>query len=109
MKLIYLAGPYRGDVESNIARAQYAASRVCEISPDIFPVVPHSMSAGFDGMQSDAFYLSATLEVMRRCDGVFVFADPTRSIGTMAEIEEAHRLSKPVFYSEQDLAEWSRS
>lgn len=108
-KLVYLAGPYRGDVKSNIARAQAAGAIVAEMSEDLFPIVPHSLSIGFDGMQTDAYFLDATLEVLRRCDAVFVFADPKDSQGTIDEIEEAHRLSKPVFYSEEDLAEWSRT
>lgn len=112
MRLIYVAGPYRADcalkTSRNVSRAEYLAKQVTLSRPDWFPVIPHKNTelwdydAGLKNVPAD-YYLSGTLEIMRRCDAVLVTADYRRSVGTIAEIAEAERLGIPVYYSVESI------
>ena len=105
-RLIYIAGPYRAanawEVEQNIRRAEAVGVEVAKLGA--YPVIPHTNTRGyFEHVQSDPnFWLESTLELMRRCDGVFLTPDWLRSTGARAEADEAVRLKLPIF---RDLAE----
>jgi len=104
-KLVYIAGPFRGDIEANIKAAQQMAGQVLHKygSKGIFPIVPHNLSHGFyakvEGCSEEEYWVPGTLEVVRRTDAVllvFPTADEVSS-GTKGEVEEAGRLGIPVF------------
>jgi hypothetical protein len=100
-RLIYIAGPYRGanawEVEQNIREAERWGIEVAKLGA--YPVIPHSNTRGyFEHVQSDPnFWLGGTLELMRRCDGVFLTPTWNRSSGARAEAEEAVKLHMPIF------------
>jgi nucleoside 2-deoxyribosyltransferase len=98
MTIVYIAGPYRaGDAwarETNIRAAEELALRVARRG-DV-PLVPHTMFRHFDGALPDAFWLEATLELMRRCDLVVVLDTWQRSAGARGEVDEAVRLGIPI-------------
>lgn len=114
IKLCYIAGPYRADcalkTSRNVSRAEQMGKRLALQRPGWFPVIPHKNTElwDFDGglrnIQPE-YYLSGTLEVMRRCDAVLVLPDYRRSSGTIAEIAEAERLDIPVYYSVESVPE----
>ena len=101
-KHIYIAGPYRApnawEVEQNIRAAEAVAIEVAKLGA--YPQCPHTNTRGyFEHVQADPnFWLEATLEMMRRCDGVFMMETWRQSSGARAEHEEAKRLKKPIFY-----------
>jgi len=101
MKLIYIAGRYRGKtreaVDLNIQAAR--AAGVLVVEKGYYPVIPHSNTSGFEHLTAthDAFWLAGTLELMRRCDAVLVVQGYEQSSGTLAEIQEAQRLGVPVY------------
>lgn len=103
IKLLYIAGAYRGPtreaVERNIQAAMHAAALA--VRKGWYPVVPHACTAHFDrdypGLAGDEFYLEATLELMRRCDAVMTVQGWEFSSGAMAEIDEAHLYALPVY------------
>ncbi|EJY0635094.1 DUF4406 domain-containing protein [Salmonella enterica subsp. enterica serovar Schwarzengrund] len=108
MKLCYISGPYRAEcalkTSRNVSRAEQMGKRLTLERPEWFPVIPHKNTElwDFDGGLRNVqpeYYLSGTLEVMRRCDAVLVLPDYRRSSGTLAEIAEAERLGIPVYYS----------
>lgn len=114
MKLCYIAGPYRAEcafkTSRNISRAEQMGKRLTLERPEYFPVIPHKNTElwDFDGTMKnvkDDYYLSGTLEVMRRCNAVLVLPDYRRSSGTVAEIAEAERLGIPVYYSIESIAD----
>lgn len=109
MKVVYVAGPYRGktpwQVELNIFAARLNGAMAAKAG--LMPLIPQANTAHFDGVQDDKFWLDGTLELMRRCDAVLVVPNDGSSKGTNGEIEEARRLGIPVFYSVQELAEWA--
>jgi len=99
MKLIYIAGPYRAPttwgIAENIHAARMAGAMVAQLGA--YPVIPHSNTAHMDGIASDDLWLSGTLELMRRCDGVILIPGWKRSTGSKNEHAEAIRLGLPVF------------
>lgn len=107
-RLLYIAGAYRAPtawlVEQNIRRAEEAAMEVLKLGA--YPICPHTNTRGwFDKVQPDEFMLEATLELMRRCDGVLMMLGWSKSSGASAEYDEARRLRLPVFFELRDLEE----
>jgi hypothetical protein len=99
MKVIYIAGKYRGHnawaVEQNIRAAEEVAARVLQMG--MMPLCPHSNTRHMDGLAPDEFFLAGTLELMRRCDAVLLVPNWRDSAGARAEVDEADRLGIPVF------------
>lgn len=99
MKLIYIAGPFRGatawDVEQNVRRAEALALSVWRIGAAA--LCPHTNTRFFDKSANDKAFLAGTMEMLRRCDGMILVRDWEHSSGTRAEIAEALRLHIPIF------------
>lgn len=108
MKLVYIAGPYRGakpfNVKQNIIAADLFGMEVCKTGA--LPVIPHCNTAGYEGIQDDQYFLDATLELMRRCDAVITLPTWEKSAGARGEVTEMTRLGKPVFHSLEELKIW---
>ena len=105
MPAVYIAGPYRSHtqqgVDLHIQSARHVGLLACRKGWSV--VIPHSNTSHLDLCApdlGDAFWLAATMELMRRCDAVVLCPGWERSTGTMAEIEEAKRLGIPVFGSD---------
>lgn len=101
MKLIYVAGPFRGatpwDVEQNVRRAEERALDVWKAGAAA--LCPHTNTRFFDkaaGCTGELF-VEGTLEMLRRCDAMILCAGWEKSSGTKGEIREALRLGIPVF------------
>jgi hypothetical protein len=108
MKLIYVAGPFRGptpwDVEQNIRRAEAVALGIWEMGAAA--LCPHTNTRFFDKTATDKTYLDGTLEMLRRCDAVVMLQRYTRSQGALNEQFEAQRLGLPIFYEVPELEKW---
>lgn len=105
MKLVYIAGPYRGptkqDIESNIQDARAAAISVCKLG--FYPVCPHLNTAHFDRYASDGFFLEGTAQLLLKCDAVLVLKGYERSAGTTSEIAMAEREGIPIAFTLEAL------
>ena len=99
MKVIYIAGKYRGatawEVEQNIRAAEDVAARVW--AAGLVALCPHANARHMEGVTSDENFLAGTLELMRRCDAVVLVTNWRDSEGARAEVAEAERLGIPVF------------
>ena len=117
--LIYIAGPYRAETtwkrDQNIQRARTWGLVVAKSGA--YPVIPHSNTAHFDDEAPDTLWLSGTLELLRRCDGILLTPGWTHSSGSKAEYEEALKLGLPFLDAEgwdnrggahirEDIDEW---
>ena len=106
MKVIYVAGPFRGktawDVECNIRRAEELALAVSRVGA--MPMCPHTNTRFFNG--EGQFWLDGTMELLRRCDAVVLTHDWERSSGARAEVAEAERIGLPVFLGAAELNDW---
>jgi hypothetical protein len=108
MKVIYIAGPYRGptawDIECNVRAAEELGYEVFQLGA--MPLIPHANTRFFHGQGTEAFWLAGTLELLRRADAVLVTPDWPRSEGARGEVADAAERDIPVFRDLPSLAEW---
>ena len=99
MKVIYIAGKYRGPnawaVEQNIRADEDVAARVWAMGVGVR--AQGDEARHMDGVASDEHFLAGTLELMRRCDAVVLVPNWRDSEGARAEVAEAERLGLPMF------------
>lgn len=111
MKVIYIAGPFRGlnswDMEQNIRRAEELALAVWLAGAAA--LCPHANTRFFQNAAPDQLWLDGDLEMLKRCDAVILTRDWRRSKGAMVERDVALRSRIPVFDELSDLREWLRS
>lgn len=97
--LIYIAGPFRGStpiiVRRNVEAARDLGLRVAECGA--FPVIPHTMTADFDKLLSDDFWLHGTLALLQRCDAIVLTHTWEKSSGARAEHDWAHQHNMPIY------------
>lgn len=98
--LIYIAGPFRGespwDVEENIRAAEKIGLKVAKAGA--VPIIPHSMYRYFDGQLTGQFWVDATLELLKRCDGILMTRGWKRSEGSKGEYSWAIQKGLPIFH-----------
>lgn len=105
--LVYIAGPYRAatpfEREENIFAARRYGAMLAK--QGFFPVIPHANTANFDGIQPDTFWLDGTLELMFRCDAVYMMPNWRNSTGATEERRQAQEAHIPVCETMSELAE----
>lgn len=105
MKLVYIAGPFRGpttwDIAQNVRAAEALGLEVARAG--FFPVVPHANTQLFHGQCSDQFWLDGTLLLLSRCDLLLTLPTWKRSSGAVAEVNYALLHDIEVFHSLEDL------
>ena len=108
MKIIYIAGPFRGanawDIEQNIRRAEELALSVWRLGAAA--ICPHTNTRFFQGAAPDAVWLEGDLEILRRCDAVMLTADWRGSSGAVREFEVAQDAGIPTFDRLDALSAW---
>lgn len=108
MKVIYVAGPFRGPnhwaIENNIRRAEELSLEVWRLGAAA--ICPHLNTHHYQGVLPDYTWLYGDLEILRRCDAMLVVPNWHNSKGTQGEIHFAENLGLPVFYSIGDLIAW---
>lgn len=104
--IVYVAGPYRGpravDIDYHVARARMVGALV--VAAGACPLIPHANTAHFDDLAPASWWLTATMELLRRCDAIVVCPGWERSSGTQAEIVEAERRGLPLFWASWDMS-----
>lgn len=107
MKVVYIAGPFRGetawDVAENVRAAERVALEVAKLGA--MPLCPHANSAHFHGQLDDQFWVDGTMELLKRCDAVMTTRDWERSTGARGEVNWATG-KIPIFHNINRLAEW---
>ena len=108
MRLIYIAGPFRGknpwDVHCNVHEAEMLGLEVAKLGA--YPVIPHAMTRHFDKLLTDEFWLQGTLEMMKRCDGLITTSRWKDSNGAFEEVVVMKELFKPVFHDLASLKDY---
>lgn len=105
MKVVYIAGPFRGpnhwEIEQNIRRAEALALKAWRAG---FAVIcPHANTRFFDGAAPDTVWLEGDLEILKRCDAVLLTSDWEKSTGARHEVSYARGQGIPVYYFLSDL------
>lgn len=116
MKIVYIAGPYRGRdylaIDRNIAAAREAAAFLAEHNVGFF--CPHLHSSHFEVVTPDVapeFWLDLDLQFLRACDAMYLLPDWERSIGTRAEMVDWAEHGKGTLLIFDDLklvVDWAR-
>lgn len=105
--VIYIAGPYNSKtewgLELNIRHAEDAALRLWLAGWAV--ICPHKNTAHFGGQLHNSLddrnmWLNGDLELVRRCDAMYVLTGWEDSNGTKAEIALAERLGMEVIYED---------
>ena len=98
MKLVFISGPYRGHASDNIECARKAAIRLWEAGYAVF--CPHLNTAHFelDCKCEDEVYLKGDLEILKRCDAIYMLRGWEESVGAVAEREAAIMQGKEIIY-----------
>lgn len=110
MKVVYIAGPFRGRsswvIEENIRRAESLALDVWRAG--CAAICPHANTRFFQGECHDRVWLDGDLEILSRCDAILMTRDWEKSKGATEERASAKRLGILVFYESgfQDFINW---
>ena len=100
MRLIFVSGPYRAPTKQGIDANIYAAMHAAkELWKSGFAVIcPHANTANFDGIVPDEIFLEGDLEILRRCDCIFMMANYKNSLGACGELRIAKELGLEIIY-----------
>lgn len=104
MKIVYIAGPYRGNLIRrvlNIWRARQAALFVWQHGG--VALCPHLNTALFDGKMPDATWLEGDTDLLQRCDAVWTIDGWDRSVGALVEDAVACAAGLPRLRTREDV------
>lgn len=108
MKVVYVAGPFRGkshwDIAENVRNAERLALEVWRRGA--VAICPHANTAHFQDAAPDHVWLDGDLELLRRSDAILMTPDWERSTGARAERDFAVAHSIPVLYALLELDVW---
>lgn len=107
MRWIYIASPYKGDIDTNTQNAKKYALFVSKKT--LVPIVPHLYLTQFlnDEVEEERNAgLALGLQMLKRCHEMWLFGDYI-SEGMRAEIEFAEKHSIPIRYFNTDCEEVS--
>lgn len=107
MLIAFISGSYRdsrGDyyVRRNIQRAENTAAEVAKQGFGV--IVPHRNTGLWSGLVEESYFPALGLELLRRSDfivvvpSLFGLKNWSESQGTQAEVQEANKLGKEVFF-----------
>lgn len=105
MRVVYVAGPYAGrtvnDIFENIMEARRAAYRLWNQGYAV--ICPHLNSMFMDGESIEAtrdMFVRGDLEILSRCDAIYMLQNWRLSKGAVMEHAEAKRLGLEVMYED---------
>ena len=114
MLVIYIAGKYRDTrgewwIRENIREAEKCAMFVWQ--QGLVALCPHKNTAFWGGMPgcSDDTWLKGDLELLQRCDAMYVTRNWRNSAGAIAEVKYAKQIGVPVLYTEQEVIDFKKT
>ncbi|MFC2005005.1 DUF1937 family protein [Chloroflexota bacterium] len=107
VEILFVAGSYMdsdfNEIERNIQLAEQHSIELWNRGYKVF--CPHLNTAHFEvkAEADEQAYKEFDMRMLQCCDAVFALPNWQDSKGAQAELEEATRLGKPVFYSLDEL------
>lgn len=100
MRVIFISGAYRADTKADICRNIKKAREVAiKLWQDGWAVIcPHSNTALFDGEADDSVWLKGDLEILSRCDAIYMMANWDKSKGARDELIFAQNEGIEVYF-----------
>jgi hypothetical protein len=95
-EIVFLSGKYRGDIQQNINKARLVSQKLWQ--QGFIVICPHLNTANFDGICPDDIWLNGYLEILKRCDSIYMMKDWEQSQGAVKELSLAKELDKKVHY-----------
>ncbi|MDD4980273.1 MAG: DUF4406 domain-containing protein [Candidatus Omnitrophica bacterium] len=104
--IVYISGPYRGDIEENICKARQMSIEIWKAGYTV--ICPHLNTFHFekDCTLPEKDYIMGDIEILRRVDIVFMLENWQKSEGANIEHEEAFRQGIPIVYNLEHLEAW---
>lgn len=107
-ELVFICSPLRGDVERNQEKCREYCRKACELS--VIPYAPHLFFTQFlnDCLDNERnLGIMNGLEMLKRCDEIWVFADKDEDIteGMRKEIQLAKEIKLPIVYFDTNFNE----
>lgn len=102
--VVYLAGPFSGDVEGNVAEAATMALQVWTMGAACH--CPHLNSGLWVGVLEERVFLEGGLAILATCNAILMMPTWQSSAGATKERQLALKLGIPVLYSITELREW---
>ncbi len=100
MKVIYVAGAYRNKTEwglvENIRHAEAAAIKLWQEGWAV--ICPHKNTAHFGGLCPDDTWLKGDIEMLKRCDAIYMLKGYEGSEGAMIELATAAIKNLEIIY-----------
>ena len=107
-KIIYIAGKYRGasteDIRQNIQKSEGKAAEVWK--KGAVAVCPHKNSAFMSGIIPEEDFINGYLELLLRCDALYLVENWRESSGARLEIEQALKHDIPVLIDSEQLDDY---
>ena len=96
--LIYVAGKYSGDVDTNIRKAREVAIRLWEAGHHV--ICPHLNTAHMEVDCSIGYddYIRGDLDMLSRCDAIYMLEGWQESKGAQIEWDFATENNIPIYY-----------
>ncbi len=106
MKVFYIAGAFRAKTQwrimQNVRKAEDASLELWKLGYAV--ICPHTMTQHFQDECPDEVWLDGCLELLKRCDYIFMLEGWSDSEGSLQEYRLARELELPVYYSLQELS-----
>jgi len=99
MKIVYVAGSLRGNKIKkwlNIRKAKKICAYLWKNGVAVYS--PHLNSGYIDSPETDDFVMGANIEMLKRCDAIFVMSKWEKSIGTINEMIMSLDLDMPIYF-----------
>ena len=102
MLLVYVAGPYNGDIKGNIENAEKKSIEL--IRAGFAVITPHKNTAGYEKYEDNEItyqtWIDMDLIILSRCDILYVLKNSETSKGTQIEIGFAEERNIPIILEE---------
>jgi Domain of unknown function (DUF4406) len=113
LRIVYLAGRYNGNTLAEVAHNIDEARKVAlELAKRRIPFLCTILqTAHFDSLLSErdpgyGYWIQCSLEVVKRCDAIFLIPSWQQSNGARKEVESARAHGLPVFQDIEMLTDW---
>ena len=101
-KLLYVAGPYSGDIEQNIKNAESASINLIKMGFHV--ITPHKNTSGYEKYEDDNItyqtWIDMDLNLLSRCGALYVMSNSKYSKGTQIEIKFASDNDMEIIYED---------
>ena len=104
MRVIYIAGAYRNNslngIFENIMHSRKVAQKLWHKGWAV--ISPHCNSLFMDEGDDAMVFLDGDLEILRRCDAIYMLSNWRESVGAMQERKQAGEWGLEIYYEDED-------